>query len=98
MGTVFLYTDYNIPLDDLRTELTRLLESSEYWDGKVNVIQVTDAKENYMELRILVSASTSPRAWELRVFIREKMIEFIQKNYPESFAKNRVIMEKKYEN
>ncbi len=93
MGTVFLYTDYNIPLDKLRAELTRLLESSEYWDGKVNVIQVTDAKENYMELRILVSANTSPKAWELRVFIREKMIEYIQKNYPGSFAKNRIIME-----
>jgi small-conductance mechanosensitive channel len=98
MGTVFLYTDYNIPLDKLREELTRLLEKSEYWDGKVNVIQVTDTKENFMELRILVSANTSPKAWELRVYVREKMIEFIQKNYPDSFAKNRVIMEKKSDN
>lgn len=98
MGTVFLYTDYNVPLDALRAELTRLLEKSKYWDGKVNVIQVTDTKKNYMELRILVSANTSPKAWELRVYVREKMIEFIQKNYPESFAKNRIIMENKLEN
>jgi len=95
MGTVFIYTDYNVPLEELRQEMTRLLESSEYWDGKVNVIQVTDAKENYMELRLLVSSNSSPNAWELRVFIREKMIEFLQKNYPNSFAKTRIIMENK---
>jgi hypothetical protein len=43
-----------------------------------------------MELRILVSADDSPTAWELRVFLREKLIKFIQDNYPESLPKTRV--------
>lgn len=90
LGTVFIYTDYNISVDILREELTRLLDNTDLWDKKVNVIQVTDSKQNYMELRILVSASNSPRAWDLRVHIREKMIEFIQKNYPESLPKTRI--------
>lgn len=93
LGTVFIYTDYSINVDILREELTRLLDTTELWDGKVNVIQVTDSKQNYMELRILVSASSSPKAWDLRVYIREKMIEFIQKNYPESLPKTRINIE-----
>lgn len=90
VGTVFLYTDYQIPFDELRKELTRLLHSTELWDGDTNVLQVTDTTSSNIEIRILVSAQNSPTAWDLRVFIREKMIEFIQKNYPESLPKTRL--------
>lgn len=95
LGTVFIYTDYTISVETLRGELSRLLKDCELWDKKVNVIQVTDSKENYMEIRILVSAQNSPAAWDLRVYIREKMIEFIQKNYPESLPKTRINIENK---
>ena len=95
IGSVFIYTDYTMPIEPLRTELTRLLEGSPLWDKKVNVLQVTDSKENHMEIRILVSAKNSPTAWDLRVFIREKMIEYIQKNFPESLPKTRVNLENK---
>jgi hypothetical protein len=40
-----------------------------------------------------MSAKDSGAAWELRVFIREKLIEFLQNNYPESLPKTRVIIE-----
>ncbi len=95
LGTVFIYTDYTIPFEPLRKELTRLLESSPHWDGKVNVLQVTDAKEQTLEIRALMSAATSPDAWDLRVYVREKIIEFIQKEYPHCLPRTRVIMEEK---
>lgn len=94
IGSVFLYTDYTISFDALRTELTRLLKSSDLWDGKANVLQVTDTKASTIEIRILVSAKNSPTAWDLRVLIREKMIEFIQNNYPESLPKTRVMLDR----
>ena len=93
MGTVFLYTDYDISVDDLRAELTRLLEGSPLWDGKVNVLQVTNATEKSMELRALVSSKNSPTNWDLRVYIREKMIKFIKENYPKSLPRTRVVLE-----
>lgn len=93
LGTVFIYTDYNVPFGELRNELTRLLENSPLWDKKVNVLQVTDAKERSIEIRALMSAKDSGTAWDLRVFIREKLIEFLQKNYPESLPKTRVVFE-----
>ena len=93
IGSVFIYTDYTISFDALRKELNRVLETCELWDKKVNVLQVTEAKENNVEIRILVSAKNSPTAWDLRVFVREKMIEFIQRNYPESLPRTRIVVE-----
>lgn len=90
LGTVFLYTDYTIPIDEIRRELDRLLQETELWDDQVKVVQVTDATEKTMEIRVLVSAEDSPTAWELRVYLREHLIKFIQENYPESLPKTRV--------
>ncbi|PKA98421.1 small-conductance mechanosensitive channel [Flavobacteriaceae bacterium MAR_2009_75] len=93
LGTVFLYTDYNVPFDALRKELTRILESTDLWDKEVNVLQVTDTKANYVETRALMSAKDSPTAWDLRVHVREKLITFLQQNYPQSLARTRVSFE-----
>ncbi len=92
IGSVFLYTDYTVSFDALRKELDRVLETTDLWDKRVKVLQVTDSKEHTVESRILVSAKNSPTAWDLRVYVREKMIEFIQKNYPESLPKTRISM------
>jgi small-conductance mechanosensitive channel len=89
LGTVFLYIDYTLPLDALRAELTRILESSRYWDGKVNVLQVTDAKEHTLEVRALASAADASLAWDLRCEIREKLVGFVQRDYPESLPRLR---------
>lgn len=98
LGTVFIYTDYHVSFGALREELTRLLKSTPHWDGKVNVLQVTDAKERSIEIRALMSAKDSGTAWDLRVFVREKLIEFLQKNYPESLPKTRIFIENQPEN
>jgi len=93
LGTIYVYTDYTIPFDALRKELTRLLESTTFWDKNVNVMQVTNATENTVEIRALVSAKDSPTAWNLRVYVREGLIKFIQENYPASLPRTRIQME-----
>ncbi len=90
LGTVYVYTDYTLPVDELRNELTRILESTSLWDGKVNVLQVTGSGETTMELRALMSAIDSPTAWDLRVYVREKIITFLQENYPEALPRTRL--------
>ncbi|GAB4336769.1 MAG: mechanosensitive ion channel [Candidatus Abyssubacteria bacterium] len=84
LGTVFLYVDYTVPLESLREELRRIAEKSDRWDGKVCVMQVTNASERTLEVRALVSAADSGSAWELRCEVREKLVEYIRENYPES--------------
>jgi len=94
LGSVFLYTDYKVPFDALRKELTRILESTDLWDGETNNIQVTDSKANYVEVRALMSAKDSSSAWDLRVMVREKLIVFLQKKFPESLAHTRIYLNK----
>src|SRR3984957_11375234 len=59
IGSIFLYLDYTIPLDPLREELGRLLESNHLWDKRVKALQVTNTSERTMEVRALMSASNS---------------------------------------
>jgi small-conductance mechanosensitive channel len=94
MGTVFIYTDYTVPLNNIRTELERLVRENENWDGKVVNLQVTDATETTVEMRILVSAKDSPSVWNLRVYLREKLIEYIKNNYPDCLPKSRLVINK----
>jgi small-conductance mechanosensitive channel len=89
LGTVFIYTDYTVPVEEVRQELHRLLQTSEFWDGKVWGVQVTHVSERTMELRALMSADDSGRAWNLRCEIREKLLDFLQKNYPQSLPRIR---------
>jgi small-conductance mechanosensitive channel len=89
LATVYLYTDYGVPLEPLRAELTRILEASTRWDRKVNVLQVTDAKERTIELRALASAADASLAWDLRCEVREKLIDFLQVHYPASLPRVR---------
>lgn len=89
IGSVFLYTDYAVPLEPLRAELTRLLTAHPLWDGQVNVLQVTDSRERVIELRALMSARNAPQAWDLRCAIREGLIVYLQREHPEALPRLR---------
>jgi small-conductance mechanosensitive channel len=89
LGTVYLYVDYTVPIEEIRSELRRILDNSKDWDSKAWNLQVTDATEHTVQLRALVSAADSSAAWNLRCEVREKLIQFIQKNYPNSLPKTR---------
>jgi len=90
LGTVYIYADYTVPIEKLREKLTQVLEESKFWDKKVNVLQVTNTTEKTVELRALMSAKNSPAAWQLRCEVREKLLVFLQQNYPESLPKIRI--------
>jgi small-conductance mechanosensitive channel len=82
LGTVFLYLDYTIPLAPLRKELDRLLEINPLWDKRVKVLQVTNTSEKTIEVRALMSATSSGNAFDLRCDVREGLITFVQDHYP----------------
>ncbi|MGC1480302.1 MAG: mechanosensitive ion channel family protein [Chthoniobacterales bacterium] len=89
LGSVFLYVDYSIPLDALRAKLDEVLEGTNLWDRRAKVLQVTDSREHDIEIRILCSGKDSPTTWDLRCHVREKLIEFIRDEYPESLPRLR---------
>jgi small-conductance mechanosensitive channel len=90
IGTVFLHVDYRMPLAPLREELGRILEQAPEWDRRVQVLQVTDATERTMQLRVLVSSQDSGLNWDLRCRVREGLVVFIQAHYRQYLPRARV--------
>jgi small-conductance mechanosensitive channel len=89
LGTVFIYTDYTAPVEEIRREVLRILKGSDLWDGKVWNLQVTDATDHSIQLRALMSAANSSAAWDLRCLVREKLIAYLQENHPQCLPRTR---------
>ncbi|SON57015.1 Small-conductance mechanosensitive channel [Hartmannibacter diazotrophicus] len=89
IGTVMLYLDYTVPVDVIRAQVDHIAKTSPLWDGKVAHVQVTDFREHTMEIRILISASNSPRTYDIRCEVRERLITYLQQNYPECLPRLR---------
>lgn len=92
LGTVFLYLDYSMPLEPLRQHFEKILSETKLWDQETQVLQVTDTDDRTMTIRLLMTAQNSPMAFDLRCHVREKMIEFIQQNYPQCLPKTRATL------
>jgi len=89
IGSVFLYLDYRFPVATMRDALSGILTETDLWDGGVQVVQVTDSTEHTMQLRVLVSSTSSPRLWDLRCLVRERLIAFVQESYPQMLPRFR---------
>lgn len=94
MGSVFLYMDYSIPIAAVRKKFESILESNDLWDQQTKVLQITDSSEKTITVRLLMSARTAPKAWDLRCAIREEMLIYIQNEFPEALPKTRISLEK----
>ena len=93
LGTIVLYLDYQAPIGELRKELKRLVENNPKWDRKVCGLQVTETKQTTIEVRALVSSTDPGKVFDLRCEVREGLIEFLCRNYPESLPRQRSVSE-----
>ena len=73
----------------MRETLKDIVKQSKLWDGRVVNLAVTDAKEHTMEVRCLASAGSAGQVFDLRCEIREKMIDFLQREHPEALPRQR---------
>ncbi|MBY3114524.1 mechanosensitive ion channel family protein [Rhizobium laguerreae] len=92
IGTVMIYLDYSVPVDVVRGKVEEIAKASTLWDRRVVNVAVTDFRETVMEIRVLVSASNSNRTFDLRCEVREKLIDFIRREYPEALPRMRAVM------
>ena len=92
LGTVFLYVDYLVPIDELRAEAKRIVSESALWDQRVFGVQVTDWKTDSVEIRILVSAAAAPKLFDLRCEVREKLLAYLQQRQPGAFPRVRNVV------
>lgn len=92
ISKVKIRTDYSVPVDQIRKELMLWLNETPLWDKRSAGLLVTDASENTIELRATMSARNSDDAWALECMIREKMITYINKHFPDALPKNRLFL------
>jgi small-conductance mechanosensitive channel len=90
LGTVELDLDWTVPVDDMRHELTRLLDASDLWDGRVGVLQVTEATGGLVRVRALASAVDAPTLFDLRCHVREELVDWLQRTQPHALPRARV--------
>jgi small-conductance mechanosensitive channel len=84
LGSLMLWVDYATPIEPLRAEAKRLVETLTEWDGRVCNVQVTDATDKAIQVRVLVSAQSSGKNFDLRCKLREQLVAFLAREYPAS--------------
>jgi small-conductance mechanosensitive channel len=89
LAYTYIYADYSVPVDAVREEFKRICEASPMWNKKVCGLQVSDSDQRTVQLRALMDVRNSSDAWDLRCLVREKLIAFLQQNYPGSLPRYR---------
>jgi small-conductance mechanosensitive channel len=90
LGAVEFDLDWRVSPDGMRAELDRILPLTDLWDGRVKVLQVTDAVGGFVHVRILVTARDAPTLFDLRCHVRERMIDWLQSSNEDGLPRHRV--------
>jgi small-conductance mechanosensitive channel len=78
LGSVELDVDWRIDTAEMRHQLDIALEGTDLWDGRVRVLQVTDAIGGWVRVRLLMTARDAPTLFDLRCHVREHMVAWIR--------------------
>ena len=89
MGEVYFFTDFTLDIDALRAEIPAMIASSPLWDGQFQNLQVTDATDRALQLRVLVTARNSGDLFDLRCFVREQVAKYLRDRQPQALPRVR---------
>ncbi|WP_236940672.1 mechanosensitive ion channel family protein [Frondihabitans sp. 762G35] len=92
LGAVDFDLDWRVTPGEMRAELGRVLDRTELWDGRVKVLQITDAVGGFVHVRVLVSAVDAGSLFDLRCLVREDLIAWLHEKSPQSIPRTRVQM------
>ena len=91
LGTVMIYLDPATDIAPLREEYTRAVTGHKLFDGRAQVLQVTDHSAEAMEVRLLMSARDGPTLFDLRCAMREHMLDWVRREMPEAMVRRRTL-------
>ena len=97
---IYIYLDYRTDVQAVRDKFEQLLRDSEEWDEQTPpTVQVTDLKEETMEVRALCSAKNPSLAWDLHCRLREALIRYVQElENGRYLPKRRILLDDAVEN
>lgn len=89
LGAVELDLDWSVPVEELRRRMHAVLEGTDLWDGRVAVLQVTDAVNSFVRVRALVSGVDGPTVFDLRCHVREELVTWLRREHPDALPRVR---------
>jgi small-conductance mechanosensitive channel len=89
LGQIDFDLDWRVNPAAMREELNRIVEMTDLWDHRAVVLQVTDAVGGFVRVRVLVTAQDAPTLFDLRCFVRENLIDWVNAENPEALPLNR---------
>ena len=92
VARAFLYMDYRVPVEELREQFQIIVTASNYWNGRVCDLHVTELTDKTVEIRCQVSAADRIKGFELCCIVREKILAWIREHYPAAFPTTRFQM------
>ncbi len=93
LGAAVVYLDPAADIARLRVKCAELVDANPRWDRRFQNMQVTDAKPEAIEVRILATARDASTAFDLRCDIREALLAYIRDEMPEAMPRNRQIVQ-----
>lgn len=84
VGEVTWEVDWAIPIEAARKQFLYLLNQTDLWDGKTGVLSIKEAQAQMLVLRAVVSATDSATLSDLKYYLREKMVLWIQREAPQA--------------
>lgn len=90
LGSVEFDLDWRVSTGGMRAELNRILATTDLWDHRTGILQVTDAVGGWVRVRVLVTAKDAPTLFDLRCLVRERLIDWMQRYSPASLPRQRV--------
>ncbi|HEY8319310.1 MAG TPA: mechanosensitive ion channel domain-containing protein [Amnibacterium sp.] len=92
MQAVEFDLDFRVDPQGMRDALHEILGRTTLWDGRTAVLQVTDAIGGYVHVRILLTAVDAGTLFDLRCFVREELIRWLQRTSPEALPRTRLVL------
>jgi hypothetical protein len=80
-----------MPIDPLRAQAEKIVAAAPEWDKRVCKVQVEDTTEGSISVRILVSALHPQLLWDLRCRVREDMLAWLAREYPQFIPPMRAV-------
>ncbi|WP_256041404.1 mechanosensitive ion channel family protein [Cryobacterium sp. SO1] len=90
LGAIEFDLDWRVNPAAMREELNRIVAQTDLWDERAVVLQVTDAVGGYVRVRVLVTAQDAPTLFDLRCFVRENLIDWVNAENPDALPMSRV--------
>ncbi len=92
LGSVEFDLDWRVSPQRMRDHLKAVLAETTLFDGRTAVLQVTDATGGTVRVRILATAKDAPSLWDLRCYVREAMVLWIQSEMPDAAPAQRILL------